>query len=60
MSEANQNQSLTRDTRGVAFTEYLVLMTVVTILGSVAVVGIGVPMLRTFRYAQLMLSIPLP
>jgi hypothetical protein len=55
-----EGRSLIEDTGGVAYVEYVTLLVLVTLVGSVAVAAVGVPMLRTFQFAQLMLSMPLP
>jgi hypothetical protein len=51
---------LARSKRGVVFVEYVALLCLVTVLGSVAVVGLGVPLLTLYRYAQMILSLPIP
>ncbi len=53
-------RSLHSDTRGVTYVEYVTLISFVTIIGALAVVAVGVPLLHTFRYAQLILAMPLP
>ncbi|HJL17690.1 MAG TPA: hypothetical protein RMH99_18645 [Sandaracinaceae bacterium LLY-WYZ-13_1] len=45
---------------GVVFVEYVALLTLVTVIGAVTVVGLGVPLLNLFRYAQMILSLPVP
>jgi hypothetical protein len=47
-------------TKGVAYVEYVTLLALVTVVGAVAVFGLGAPLLSTYRYAQLILSIPIP
>lgn len=49
-----------RDTGGVVFVEYVALLTLVTLIGSGAVVALGIPLLNLFRYQELMLSLPIP
>jgi hypothetical protein len=51
---------LVRDTRAVAFVEYLILLTVVTMVGGAAVYSVGVPMLQHFRFAQVVVALPFP
>jgi Flp pilus assembly pilin Flp len=53
-------RSLLRDTRGASYVEYVTLVSLVTIAGAAAVGGLGVPMLRLFRYVQMMLALPIP
>jgi len=48
------------DTRGSAYIEYLVLVGAVGIVGAAAIAWLGLPLLRLFRYAQLILSAPVP
>jgi hypothetical protein len=52
--------SLARSKKGVVFVEYVALLTLVTVLGSIAVVGLGIPLLTLYRYAQMILSLPIP
>lgn len=55
-----KHPSLVRDTGGVTYVEYIVVVGFVTLVGAAAVVAVGVPLLKTFRYAQLVLAMPLP
>ncbi len=52
--------SLLDCTSGVAYVEYVVLLGLVTVIGAVAVYSIGAPLLQTFRYAQLLIALPIP
>ncbi len=52
--------SLIRDTRAVAFTEYVTLLSLVTLGGALAVYALGSPLLHTFRFAQLIVAMPVP
>ena len=52
--------SLLRETRGVAYVEYVTLLLLVTIGGAVAIFSLGVPLLQTFRYAQVVIAMPIP
>jgi hypothetical protein len=45
---------------GVVFVEYVALLLLVTVVGAVAVVGLGVPLLKLYRFAQMILSLPVP
>ncbi|HEY8430245.1 MAG TPA: hypothetical protein VIL20_17810 [Sandaracinaceae bacterium] len=45
---------------GVVFVEYVALLCLVTVVGAVAVVGLGVPLLKLYRFAQMVLSLPIP
>lgn len=51
---------LCRDIRGLAYVEYLVVLCLVTVIGAVSVAGLGVPLLRLFRYARMILALPVP
>jgi hypothetical protein len=52
--------ALARSVEGVVFVEYVALLTLVTVIGAVAVVGLGVPLLKLYRFAQMVLSLPIP
>ena len=53
-------RTLMRDTRGAVFAEYTTLVVLVTLIGSLAVVAVGPHLLRTFRYAELVVALPFP
>ena len=53
-------RTLASSTSGVVFVEYVALLTLVTVIGAVSVVGLGVPLLRLYRFAQMILSLPVP
>lgn len=55
-----EQPSLLRDTGGATFVEYVALVAFVTLIGAAAIVAVGVPLLKTFRYAQLVLAMPIP
>lgn len=48
------------DDRGVAFAEYLVVLTAVSLVGSAAVLALGIPLVQAFRFAQLFIALPFP
>ena len=52
--------SLVRSVSGVVFVEYVALLLLVTVTGAISVVALGVPLLRLYRYAQMILSLPVP
>jgi hypothetical protein len=52
--------SLLADTRGVVFLEYIALVATVAIVVSAAIVALGVPLLRQFRFAEAVLALPFP
>ena len=58
-NESDQ-KSLLRDTRAVVFTEYVALLSLVTLGGALAVYAVGSPLLHTFRFAQLIVAMPIP
>ena len=53
-------KELVSSSSGVVFVEYVALLTLVTVIGAVAVVGLGVPLLKLYRFAQMVLSLPIP
>ena len=57
---ARTAKTLASSTSGVIFVEYVAVLTLVTVIGSVSVVGLGVPLLRLYRFAQMILSLPIP
>ena len=58
--QARNAKTLVSSTSGVIFVEYVALLTLVTVIGAVSVVGLGVPLLRLYRFAQMVLSLPIP
>src|SRR5690606_9650816 len=44
----------------VVFVGYVALLCLVTVIGAVAVVGLGIPLLKLYRFAQTALSLPIP
>lgn len=53
-------KTLMSSASGVVFVEYVALLLLVTVIGAVAVVGLGVPLLKLYRFAQMILSLPVP
>jgi hypothetical protein len=51
---------LGRDVCGVIYVEYLILLCLVTLIGAGAVAALGLPLLRLFRYAEMLLLLPVP
>jgi hypothetical protein len=49
-----------RGTGGVVFVEYVALLSLVTVVGAGAVVALGIPLMKLFRYQELLLSLPIP
>ena len=58
--EKAKSLSLIRDTRAVVFTEYVALLSLVTLGGALAIYAVGSPLLHTFRFAQLIVAMPIP
>ena len=48
------------DETGVAFTEYIILASVVTIMGAASIYVLGVPMVRLYEWGASLALIPLP
>lgn len=53
-------KALAASTSGVVFTEYVALLLLVTVIGAVSVVSLGVPLLKLYRFTQMVLSLPIP
>ena len=53
-------ESLRKDERGLATVEYAMLLAVVTVGGAIAVLSLGVPFVKMFRFQQLILALPFP
>ena len=56
----NAIRTLLGDSQGAVFVEYVALLLLVTISGAAAVLSLGVPLLRLYRYAQMILVLPFP
>ncbi|MCX7808578.1 MAG: hypothetical protein N2515_08215 [Deltaproteobacteria bacterium] len=52
--------SLGSSTQGIAFTEYVVLLTLVTVGGAVGLYSLGVPLFRMARFAEFIVGLPIP
>ncbi len=53
-------RALLASASGVVFVEYVALLLLVTVIGAVAVVSLGVPLLKLYRFTQMVLSLPIP
>lgn len=53
-------RSLLGSVSGVVFVEYVALMTLVTLIGAISTLTLGVPLLKLYRFAQMILSLPMP
>ncbi len=51
---------LLSDEAGVAFTEYIILASVVTGLGAASIYTLGVPMVRLYEWGAALAIVPLP
>ncbi len=58
--DENEVQELLEDESGVAYVEYVILLSLVTVLGSVAVFSVGLPFFTTYRFTQLLVALPFP
>jgi len=60
-AKTNPNaRSLATSASGVVFVEYVALLLLVTVIGAVSVVSLGVPLLKLYRFTQMMISLPIP
>lgn len=57
---SSEARALVADERGVVFVEYVALLLLVTVMGAISVLGLGIPLIRLFRFAQMILSLPIP
>ena len=53
-------RSIVRDAVGTIYLEYLVLVTVVGLVVAWGIAGLGLPLLRAYRYLELIVSSPAP
>ena len=53
-------KALVASASGVVFVEYVALLLLVTVIGAVSVVSLGVPLLKLYRFTQMVLSLPIP
>lgn len=60
MFERRQHRRLFGDTRGNVQSEYLVVLWGVCIVGAVAAIGVGLPLLDLFQFTQAVLVMPVP
>ncbi|MCA9607097.1 MAG: hypothetical protein KC619_15935 [Myxococcales bacterium] len=58
--QAPSARALVASASGVVFVEYVALLLLVTVIGAVAVVSLGVPLLKLYRFTQMVLSLPIP
>lgn len=54
------NRQLPSDDQGLIYTEYLVVLTLVTLGVMGALIALGVPLLNLFLYQQAVVLLPLP
>ncbi|MBT8492176.1 MAG: hypothetical protein KJO07_03880 [Deltaproteobacteria bacterium] len=55
-----QNQDRTEPEKGAISVEYIALLSLVTLIGAASVVGLGIPLLKLFRYAETIIALPMP
>lgn len=48
------------DVGGAVYVEYVALLTLVTLIGAGAVAALGLPLLRMFRFAEIVIALPVP
>ena len=60
MNAQRDNDVGKRSQKGVVTTEYLALLSFVTILGAASIAALGVPLVRLFRYAATIIALPMP
>lgn len=53
-------KALVASSSGIVFVEYVALLLLVTVIGAVSVVSLGVPLLKLYRFTQMILSLPIP
>jgi hypothetical protein len=53
-------KSIVGDVGGAVYVEYLAILTAVTLAGGAALVGLGLPLLRLFRHAEMLIVLPVP
>ena len=51
---------LISDETGIAYTEYIILASVVTILGAASIYTLGVPMVRLYEWGASLALVPIP
>jgi hypothetical protein len=51
---------LARETDGVVYTEYVTLLFLVVLTAAAAVIALGRPLLRYYRYVQMVIAVPVP
>ena len=59
-AERSDAEALLEDERAVAYVEYVTLLSLVSVSGAIAIFAVGAPLLTTFGYAQVILSLLFP
>ncbi|HLU67872.1 MAG TPA: hypothetical protein VKZ63_16420 [Kofleriaceae bacterium] len=54
------HRSIVRDASGAIYLEYLVLVAVVGLVVAWGIAALGLPLLRTYRYLELIVTSPAP
>ena len=52
--------SLALDESGAVYTEYVIVLSVVALGGAASIATLGVPLLRSFLYLNMMILLPIP
>lgn len=60
MKGCDRDRCLIEDSCGLATVEYVVALSLVTLTGALAVLALGVPLLKVFEFARLMITMPIP
>ena len=55
-----QSHSQKEPEKGAISVEYIALLSLVTLIGAASVVGLGIPLLKLFRYAETIIALPMP
>lgn len=58
--EGGRSESLSTSTRGIAFVEYTILLSLVVVTAAASIYGLGVPLMRFARFSQFVLGLPIP
>jgi len=53
-------KDLVTDTTAVAYTEYVIVLCLVTLIGAMAIAGVGIPLLSSYHYTRTLVVVPIP
>ena len=60
VSRRRRRPNLLADTSVAIFTEYVTLVVLIALGAAAGTAALGVPLLRLYRYAQMMIAVPFP